>query len=394
MALNLEKLNKFDLEKNLEKEIFNDESRHAQLTAFLNTLFEIQVEDRFIRDCPAFPDSTQDILEKELASAVGATLAIEGTNLREEEIEASFQKADLQQTLEQKEQEASNARDAYKHVIDIVQSRRDKFVYKENDIKEIHAHLTTNIECVSPNVPGQYRDLKASFGYPRKFSFCKTKGDIEMTMANLINWLNEESAGILSSNPFVKAVMAHYYLTEIHPFGDGNGRTARAVEALVLYANGINTYCFWALAGFWNANRDKYLVYLGDIRTTCNPWELLMWGTKGYLGEIQRTKNLVLTKVRKHMLQDYTRWLLYKKKISERMFGVLMVLINLGRIPLKEFLSSPQITTLYSNLTTNTRYKDFNKMEKVLGLIRISKKDGQKFIEPNFQKLDQLVYSG
>lgn len=393
MALNLEKLNKFDLAKNLEKEIFNDETKHDHLTTFLKTIFELQVEDRFIRDCPAFPQSTQDIFNKELASAVGATLAIEGINLSEEEIEESFQKADLQKKLEEKEQEASNTRDAYKHIIDMVKNQRNGFVYKEDDIKDIHAHLTINIECVSPNVPGQYRDLKASFGNPRKFSFCETKSDIEMTMANLINWLNEESSGILSSNPIVKAIMAHYYLTEIHPFGDGNGRTARAVEALVLHANGINTYCFWALARFWNANRDKYLVYLGDIRTTCDPWELLMWGTKGYLGEIKRIKNLLLTKVRKLMLQDYTRWLLHKKKISERICGVLMVLINSGRTPLKQFLSSPQITTLYSNRKTSTRYKDFNKMEKVLGLIQISKKDGQKFIEPNFQKLDQLVYS-
>lgn len=393
MTLNLEQLNKFDLEKKLEAAIFRDESKRDQLSAFLKAIFELQVEDRFIRDCPSFPQSNQDILKKELASAVGATLAIEGINLEEEEIERSFQKADLQETLEQKEQEASNARDTYTHIIDLVRSRQGKFVYNEDDIKEIHAHLTEGIECVSPNMPGQYRDMRASFGHPRKFSFCRTKGDIEMTMRHLIDWLNEDSRGILSGNAIVKAIMAHYYLTEIHPFGDGNGRTARAVEALVLFANGVSTYCFWALAGFWNANRDKYLVHLGDIRNTCDPWELLMWGTKGYLGEIKRTKNLVLTKVRKLMLQDYARWLLSKKKISERILGVMMFLIDAGGMPLKEFLSSPQITALYSNRKTSTRYKDFNKMEKKLRLIRISKKDGQKFVEANFQVLEQLVYA-
>ena len=393
MALNLEQLNEFDLEKKLEKAIFTDETRRDNLSNFLNILIELQVEDRFIRDCPSFPESNQDIFKKELVSAVGATLAIEGTNLGEEEIEQSFQKADLKKTLAHKEQEASNTRDAYTHIIDLVKNRQGKFVYKEDDVKEIHAHLTEGIECVSPNVPGQYRDMKASFGHPRKFSFCKTKGDIEMTMRNLINWLNEDNSGILSGNPIIRAIMAHYYLTEIHPFGDGNGRMARAVEALVLFANGINTYCFWALAGFWNANRDKYLVHLGDIRSTCDPWELLMWGTKGYLGEIKRTKNLVLTKVRQLMLQDYARWLLYRKKITQRISGVLMVLINAGRTPLKQFLSSPQITALYSNRKTGVRYKDFNKMEKVLRLIRISKEDGQKFIEPNFQILEQVRYS-
>ena len=394
MGMNLEILNKFDLEKKLEKDIFNDEARRNQLSDFLTTISEIQVEDRFLRDCPAYPGSTQDIFEKELVSAVGATLAIEGTNLREEEIQESFHKADLKQRLEQKEQEASNTKNAYNHIIELVRSRQDKYVFKEDDIKDIHKHLTTNIECVSPNMPGQYRDIRASFGHPRKYSFCRTKGDIEMTMSNFINWLNEEEQRILSSNPFIKAIMAHYYLTEIHPFGDGNGRTARAVEALVLYANRINFYCFWALASFWNANRDKYLVYLGNVRTSCDPWELLMWGMKGYLGEIKRIKNSVLTKMRKIMLQDYTRWLLDKEKISERIGGILLYLIDTGKIPYKQFLSSPQITTLYSNRKMSTRYKDFNKMEKDLKLIRFSKTEDQKYIEPNFQILDQLVYSG
>ncbi|MHC4436825.1 MAG: Fic family protein [Planctomycetota bacterium] len=393
MGMNLEILNKFDLEKKLEKDIFNDETRRDRLTVFLNTLLEIRVEDRFIRDCPSFPESTKDIFEKELVSAVGATLAIEGTNLGEEEILESFQKADLKQALKQKDQEASNTRDAYTHIIDIVKNRQGNFVYKENDIKDIHEHLTTNIDCVSPNVPGQYRDMRASFGNPRKYSFCRTEDDIEMTMSNFVNWLNKEEQGILSSNPFIKAIMAHYYLTEINPFGDGNGRTARAVEALVLYANGINFYCFWALARFWNLHRDKYLVYLSNIRDTCDPWELLTWGIEGYLRELRRIKGSILSKVRKLMLQDYTRWLLHKKKISKRISGVLMYLIDAGKMPYKQFLSSPQITTLYSNRKINTRYKDFNKMEKDINLIRFSKVEGEKFIEPNFQKLDQLVYS-
>lgn len=391
MALDLEKLSKFDLEKDLEKRLFEDK-KQEQIFDFINTFREIRIADQFIKECPSYPRSTQEIIRRELTSVVGGTLAIEGTILREEEIEESFQKAGLQKKLKDKEQEAQNSRKAYKYIIDVVDNHEDEFVYSEEHIKQIHQYLTENVEYVSPNVPGQYRDLKARFGEPQKYSFCKSKVDIEAIMAKFINWLNKKSSEFLSSNIIVKAMMAHYYLTEIHPFGDGNGRTARAVEALVLYVNKINTYCFWSLANFWSANRDKYLIHLGNIRSTCDPWEFLIWGTKGYLLEVQRIKDLVLKKVKQLMLKDYVSWLLRNKKIRPRIFGVLMLSISSGKMPFDKFMSSPEIMTLYAQRELSTRYRDFKKMEKTLGLIRIFKEDGKKFIEPNFQKLETLVY--
>ena len=391
MALDLEKLSKFDLEKDLEKRLFEDK-KQEQIFDFINTFRGIQIADQFIKECPSYPRSTQEIIRRELTSVVGGTLAIEGTILREEEIEESFQKAGLQKKLKDKEQEAQNSRKAYKYIIDVVDNHEDEFVYSEEHIKQIHQYLTENVEYVSPNVPGQYRDLKARFGEPQKYSFCKSKVDIEAIMAKFINWLNKKSSEFLSSNIIVKAMMAHYYLTEIHPFGDGNGRTARAVEALVLYVNKINTYCFWSLANFWSANRDKYLIHLGNIRSTCDPWDFLIWGTKGYLLEFQRIKDLVLKKVKQLMLKDYVSWLLRNKKIRPRIFGVLMLSISSGKMPFDKFMSSPEIMTLYAQRELSTRYRDFKKMEKTLGLIRIFKEDGKKFIEPNFQKLETLEY--
>ncbi len=391
MALDLEKLSKFDLEKDLEKRLFEDK-KPKRLFEFINTVHEIQTAEQFIRDCPAYPKSTDSIIEDELRSAVGATLAIEGTMLKDEEIEESFHKADLKKKLEKKQQEAQNTRKAYRYIIKVVDEGGDRFTYSEAHIKKIHQYLTEGIQYVSPNVPGQYRDLKARFGEPQKYSFCKSKVDIEAIMPKFIIWLNESGSGPLTSSDVVKAIMAHYYLTEIHPFGDGNGRTARALEALVLYATNKRAYSYRSMAKFWNNNRNEYILHLGNVRDTCNPWEFLIWGTKGYLLEVQRIKDLVLKKVKQLMLKDYVSWLFRNKKIHPRIFGVLMLLISSGKIPFDKFISSPELTTLYAQRTLSTRYRDFKKMEKTLGLIRIFKEDGKKFIEPNFQKLETLEY--
>ena len=40
-------------------------------------------------------------------------------------------------------------------------------------------------------------------------------------------------------NEAIRAALAHYYSALIHPFGDGNGRTARAIEAILLKSAGI-----------------------------------------------------------------------------------------------------------------------------------------------------------
>lgn len=391
MTLNLNKLIEFDLEKDLEQRLLED-NEPKRLLEFINTIHEIQTVEQFIRDCPAFPKSTESIIEDELRSAVGATLAIEGTMLKDEEIEESFHKADLKKKLDKKQQEAQNTRRAYRYIIKVVDEVGDRFTYSEAHIKKIHQYLTEGVQYMSPNVPGQYRDMSAKFGEPRKISFCKSKVDIERVMPKFITWLNEEGSGPLTSSDVVKANMAHYYLTEIHPFGDGNGRTARALEALVLYATNKRAYSFRSMANFWNNNRNEYILYLGNVRDTCDPWEFLIWGAKGYLEQVKRIKGLVLKKVKQLMLQDYARWLEYKKKINRRIYGVLILIIHSGKRPLNEFLSSPELMTLYSNRKTSTRYKDFNKMEKHLNLIRIFKEEGKKFIEPNFQVLEGLEY--
>ena len=319
MALNLTKLTKYDLIEDIETKLKgpNNEKQLKLFFEFFDTYQQIITNDKFIRDCPAYPGSTDKILRSELVSSIGATLAIEGTKLTEEEIEKSLQKADLNKELERKEQEAQNSRNAYDHIIDLVKNSGGKFIYSEEHIKHIHKHITEHIDYVG-NVPGQYRDINPIFGEPPKRSFCKTKTDVEVAISKLISWLNKEKNGHLGSNTIVRAIMAHYYLTEIHPFGDGNGRTARALEALVLFVNGINTYCFWSLANFWSVNRNEYLVYLDNVRATCDPWDFLMWGIKGYLKEIERIKGLVLKKAKQLMLMDYVRWLLATKKQQKR----------------------------------------------------------------------------
>lgn len=398
MTLNLEKLMRFELVEDVESTM-KGEKKLNMLFAFLSIYQQIQSVDQFIRDCPSQPGSTDKIRRSELVSSVGATLAIEGTKLTKEEIELSLQKAELKEKLEKKEQETQNTKIAYDYIIELVKSKKNNFIYREKHIKQIHKHLTNNIDY-GLNVPGQYRDVNPIYGEPPRRSLCRTKGEVKTAMSLFTRWLNKKGSGPLSDNLLTKAIMAHYYLAEIHPFGDGNGRAARALEALILFANGINTYCFWSLANFWSANRNEYILHLGNIRTSCNVWDFIMWGFNGYLKEVERIKGLILKKAKQLMLMDYVRWLLatkkhqkQEKKINKRIEAILELLTNSGEMPIDKFLSYPQIKTLYHKRSEPTRYRDFGKMKKI-NLIHIFEKDNTKYIGPNYQLLEYLEYYG
>ena len=56
----------------------------------------------------------------------------------------------------------------------------------------------------------------------------------------------------------IKAAIAHLYLAWIHPFGDGNGRTARLCEFLMLVTSGVPTSAAHLISNHCNETRDEY----------------------------------------------------------------------------------------------------------------------------------------
>ncbi len=398
MPLTQEKLIKFNLFQQNEEQITKD-----QLLKLLEYSSNINSVDQFIKDTPSYPGSTDKISRNELARAIGSTLSIEGIIMDQEEIANSIEKARGNEALNRKEQEAENSRKVYQFIIDIVLNPENKYIYEESVIKNIHKLFTADLNYLS-NAPGKYRDnFTPTFGVPRKTGLCKTESEVQDAMSRYAVWLNKDNTGSLESNlPIIKAIMAHYYLTEIYPFGDGNGRTARAIEALILYAHGINNYCFWSLANFWSNHRDEYLHNLAMIRETCNPIEFIIWGLEGYLNEIKRIKESILKKLKQLMLMDYTRYLLNNKnkkkiKINNRIVDFLNVLVNSKPMNIRKFFLQPFVAPLYKNVHAATIRRDLKKMIE-LQLIIINPNNDSKdeedknIIEPNYSILDKVKY--
>jgi Fic family protein len=79
--------------------------------------------------------------------------------------------------------------------------------------------------------------------------------DVPGLMRELVDWIG----GAENEQPIpVVAGLAHYQFVTIHPFYDGNGRTARALATWILYRGGYDLGRFYALEEFYAQDLDGY----------------------------------------------------------------------------------------------------------------------------------------
>lgn len=80
-------------------------------------------------------------------------------------------------------------------------------------------------------------------------------------MQALCSFANTEHDGInndLFIHPVVKAIMLHFFIGYIHPFGDGNGRTARALFYWFMLKNGYGLFEYISISRLLNKAPAKY----------------------------------------------------------------------------------------------------------------------------------------
>ena len=65
----------------------------------------------------------------------------------------------------------------------------------------------------------------------------------------------------------IQAIAAHYHIGAMHPFDDGNGRTARALEAFMLRAAGVNNMAMVSLSNYYYEHKNEYLAAMYESRS-------------------------------------------------------------------------------------------------------------------------------
>ena len=105
--------------------------------------------------------------------------------------------------------------------------------------------------------PGRIRTANVSVGRYR----CPDWQDAGYLLARLCETLDgfDPPDGDRHAFAILKAIFAHVYLAWIHPFGDGNGRTARLVELAVLLEAGLPLPACHLPSNHYNPDADRVL---------------------------------------------------------------------------------------------------------------------------------------
>jgi hypothetical protein len=99
--------------------------------------------------------------------------------------------------------------------------------------------------------------------------------------------------------PVVQALLAHFFLDTIHPFVDGNGRTARLVAAAILSRHGYNLHGTYALMRYFYRHEIAYHTMLQRIWKRC-PFAVtpfVAFGIEGFVLELKSVDAFIKMKL-------------------------------------------------------------------------------------------------
>jgi Fic family protein len=203
------------------------------------------------------PEYAKELHEITLTKGVHATTAIEGNTLTEQEVASIVRKGVATKDSDYQAREVENVVTAYNSILDRLNSGDIPQLTPEI-IVEFNHQILEGLDLEEGVVPGEIREYSVDVGPYRTPDW----DQCDELLRQMCGWLNGPSFGgdgsMRTPTAIIKASLAHLYLAWIHPFGDGNGRTARLCEFLVLVTSGVPTSAAHLISNHCNKKRDEY----------------------------------------------------------------------------------------------------------------------------------------
>jgi Fic family protein len=225
-----------------------------------------------------------------------SSTAIEGNQLNIHEVEALVgrKKVDAPQ---RDIFEVQNYLNALKYIGQVVEKKQ---AITEKILLKIHKLVTD--KTLDQESSGKYRKgpiyvVRRRLGLPNEVMYTGPDAKkVSGLCADLVDWIRESEKRDV--DPIIVAGIVHQEIAVIHPFNDGNGRTARALATLILYKRGYDFRRLFALEDYYNKDRQRYYkaINIGktydERKVDFTSW--LEYFTKGFKGEIDNVKNKIM----------------------------------------------------------------------------------------------------
>lgn len=342
-----------------------------------------------IRDIPIPPSLQLRLDTLNIMRAVRGTTAIEGAQVSPEKVLQIIQSPavdTLPAARRRDEQEVRNAQEVMFYVANLLTEEPDCPVTQDL-ICRLHELITKDIAYLH-NTPGAYRSHAVSAG---DYVPPQSGDDVRRLMDSFIDWFRTPPAA--NWPPVVRALAAHFYLISIHPFGDGNGRTTRALESFLLYQARVNARGFYSLANYYYQHRSDYIWRLDNARFNqeAGLTPFIMFGLRSLVAELEDVHAQVIDEVRWIAFHDYAREMFLANgmigtKAGER---ILRLLMTLGREPIRIAAlrtGANQATAHYQKVSLRTVQQDIASLRD-MGLVTIINEE----VFPNLAVMQQFT---
>ena len=275
------------------------------------------------------------------------------------------------------------------------------------DVLEMHRMLTKGSD-IEHNIPGQWRTFSVTVGTAEMGGVHRGAPHerLGQMMEEYVQFVRNRQ--MESLHPVIRALLAHFFLVTIHPFGDGNGRVSRLVEAGILFQQGYNVHGFYGLSNYFYQHENEYKTRLQKCREE-QPFDVapfIQFGVEGFAAELKGINNFIKTKLnrvvyRTMLVRAYNKRVAsYRRLINQREYQLLDFLLketepedpfseNPSRqLKYSELYEVPYVKASYKNVTPRTFFRELNRLGE-LGFINMRRDEAARdwILELDFEAI-------
>ncbi len=332
----------------------------------------------------------EELQKVQLKWEVAGTSRIEGAEFTESELDAVLKDTPTEDLITRSQRQVKAAVETYRWIAKL----QDDRPIDRKLISEVHRRIISGADddhCPAGVIRNKGQNV--TFGNPLHRG-ADGGEECDRALDELCNAIQKEFRG---HDLLIQALALHYHFAAIHPFLDGNGRTARALEALVLQRAGLRDTLFIAMSNYYYEEKVKYLETLGEVRAQDHDLTpFLIFGLKGIAIQCKRLFGEIRKNVAKEMFENlmynlFMRLKTPKKRvIAKRQIEVLNVLLKQNEMDWQDLIALTK--GFYHKLDNPVKalVRDINYLG-ALKAIRIKRKDQSIMISINLDWPAQIT---
>ncbi len=328
-----------------------------------------------ISGIPLMPDTVRELNLVSLQKGALATTAIEGNTLSAEDVAKLMDgKLRLPLSKEYLGIEVQNILDVFNEMLIDV----DKpLPLNAERVKYLNGQILKGLNLDGHTAPGEIRTHSVGVARYRG----APAQDCDYLLGRLCEWINKMDFELGHSSfapAILKAIVAHLYLLWIHPFGDGNGRTARLMEYQLLLSAGISNPATHLLSNHYNETRSEYYLRLDQASKVDNGvMNFLVYALQGFVDGLTEQINTIKDQIRKDVWTNYVHRQ-FRGRSSPTDIRRRYLVLDLpddGKLVRRRDirLLSPRLAEAYAGKTDKTITRDINALDKMELIVKTTR---------------------